>query len=66
MSDDPIGTCCAIALVACLDVYGGICIDFASIRTSSFRLPLPWHDATLRQPMHRTWLYRDNVQMPIL
>ena len=41
MSDDPIGACCAIALVACLDVYGGICIDFASVRASSFRLPLP-------------------------
>ncbi|KAF8489545.1 hypothetical protein F5888DRAFT_1161714 [Russula emetica] len=32
MSDDPIGTCCAIAIVACLDVCSGICFDFASFR----------------------------------
>ncbi|KAN0137532.1 hypothetical protein V8E53_004583 [Lactarius tabidus] len=32
MSDDPLGLCCSIALVACLDIYAGICIDFASYR----------------------------------
>ncbi|KAN0114189.1 hypothetical protein V8E52_006987 [Russula decolorans] len=32
MSDNPIGTCCAIAFVACLDVCTGICVDYASFR----------------------------------
>lgn len=32
MSEDPVGVCCSLALVACLDVCTGFCIDFASIR----------------------------------
>jgi hypothetical protein len=50
MSDDLIGTCCAIAFIACLDVCSGICFDFASIRTSSFkfRFPISWARGTLR------------------
>lgn len=52
MSDDPFGICCSIAIIACLDVCAGICLDYASIRTSFFRLPLPWHDASLQQSMH--------------
>ncbi|KAI9511949.1 hypothetical protein F5148DRAFT_1166404 [Russula earlei] len=31
-SQDLLGTCCSIALVACLDLCTAICIDFASIR----------------------------------
>ncbi|KAH8986773.1 hypothetical protein EDB86DRAFT_2953336 [Lactarius hatsudake] len=34
MSEDPVGVCCSIALVACLDVCTGFCIDFASFRHS--------------------------------
>jgi hypothetical protein len=34
MSEDPIGVCFSIALLACLDVCTGICVDFASIRAS--------------------------------
>ncbi|KAH7925712.1 hypothetical protein BV22DRAFT_1010683 [Leucogyrophana mollusca] len=32
MSDDILGTCCALTLVACCDVVSGACLDFASIR----------------------------------
>ncbi|KAF8259040.1 hypothetical protein EI94DRAFT_1752568 [Lactarius quietus] len=32
MSDDPFGLCCSIAFVACLNVYAGVCMDFASYR----------------------------------
>ncbi|KAA1473344.1 hypothetical protein DENSPDRAFT_881969 [Dentipellis sp. KUC8613] len=32
MADDALGTCCAIALQACLDVCSGICTDLASVR----------------------------------
>ncbi|KAH9987047.1 hypothetical protein BJV77DRAFT_950563 [Russula vinacea] len=32
MSDDPFGICCSIAIIACLDVCAGICLDYASIR----------------------------------
>lgn len=32
MSDEVIGTCCALAITACLDVIAGICIDFLSVR----------------------------------
>ncbi|KAI0321746.1 hypothetical protein OF83DRAFT_1097768 [Amylostereum chailletii] len=34
MSENPIGMCCSIALVACLDVCTGVCLDFFSIRRS--------------------------------
>jgi len=34
MSEDPVGVCCSIALVACLDVCAGVCIDFASFSAS--------------------------------
>ncbi|KAH9981805.1 hypothetical protein BJV74DRAFT_853644 [Russula compacta] len=34
MSEDPIGICCSIAFVACLEICTGICLDFASIRHS--------------------------------
>jgi hypothetical protein len=51
MSDDPIGTCCAIAFIACLDVCSGICFDYASFRTSSFKFRFSllglWYDANL-------------------
>ncbi|KAH9952431.1 hypothetical protein BC827DRAFT_1255282 [Russula dissimulans] len=32
MSDDLLGACCSIAIIACLDVCTAFCIDFASIR----------------------------------
>ncbi|KAI0246825.1 hypothetical protein BJV78DRAFT_1251150 [Lactifluus subvellereus] len=32
MSEDPVGACCSIALLACLDVCTGICVDFGSLR----------------------------------
>ncbi|KAH9979333.1 hypothetical protein BGW80DRAFT_1164696 [Lactifluus volemus] len=34
MSEDPVGICCSIAVIACLDVYAGICVDFMSFRHS--------------------------------
>ncbi|KAI0295341.1 hypothetical protein B0F90DRAFT_1204636 [Multifurca ochricompacta] len=34
MSEDPIGVCCSIAFLACLDVCTGVCVDFASIQHS--------------------------------
>ncbi|KAI0289059.1 hypothetical protein BC826DRAFT_1034144 [Russula brevipes] len=44
MSEDPVGACCSIAIIACLDVCTGICIDFASIRMS--RCPPARHGCT--------------------
>ncbi|KAI1791558.1 hypothetical protein LXA43DRAFT_1010767 [Ganoderma leucocontextum] len=32
MSDDVVGSCCALAFAACYDVCVGICLDFLSIR----------------------------------
>ncbi|KAG1745025.1 uncharacterized protein EDB91DRAFT_1122154 [Suillus paluster] len=34
MSDELVGTCCALGLTACCDVLTGICLDFMSIRHS--------------------------------
>ncbi|KAF8556651.1 hypothetical protein OG21DRAFT_1458854 [Imleria badia] len=34
MSDEVVGTCCAIIFTACLDVVTGICVDFMSVRHS--------------------------------
>ncbi|KAH0835713.1 hypothetical protein J3R83DRAFT_9534, partial [Lanmaoa asiatica] len=34
MSDQVIGTCCALTITACLDVITGICLDFLSVRHS--------------------------------
>ena len=64
MSDDPFGLCCSIALVACLEVYAGICLDFASYSACLGGLLVHTPDQRSRGARpQRTSLHRDDVQV---
>lgn len=62
MSDDVVGSCCALAFAACYDVCLGICIDFLSVRECDFP-PFHDHESNANSLVDRSRLHRNVVLM---